>query len=155
LWLLLGVLCSLAVGCGRTHDGAASVPAHVRATRPADPGDVVIQGPRPRAVPVAARRVGERFLVGYVAFLSGHRRADRLRGCTAALRRELSDSRVRVPPARQVRRARVVGWRAVVQASTSVVVTATVDDGDLAAFPVAANVERHAGRWRVTRLVGA
>ena len=45
LWLLLGVLSSLAVGCGGTHDRAAPVPAHVRATPPADPADVVIQGP--------------------------------------------------------------------------------------------------------------
>jgi hypothetical protein len=104
---------------------------------------------------MAARRVGERFLAGYVAYLYGHRSADRLRGCTAALRRELSRSRVRVPPARRARRATVVGLRALAQTSTSVVVTATLDDGDLAAFPVAAIVERRAGRWRVTRLVDA
>ena len=104
---------------------------------------------------MAARRVGERFLVGYVAYLYGHRSADRLQGCTAALRREVSHSRARVPPARRARRARVVGSRAVAQGSTSVVVTITVDDGDLAAFPVAAIVERRGGRWRVPRLVDA
>jgi hypothetical protein len=114
-----------------------------------------MQGARPSLVPVAARRVGERFLAGYAAYLYGQSSADRLRGCTATLRRELSHSRVRVPPARRARRAEVVRLRAVAQTSTSVVVTATLDDGDLAAFPVAAIVERRAGRWRVTRLVDA
>ena len=104
---------------------------------------------------MAARRVGERFLAGYVAYLYGRRSADRLRGCTSALRRELSHTRVRVPLARRARRARIVDLRAVAQTEARVVVTATVDDGDVASYPVAAVVERRAGRWRVTRLVDA
>jgi hypothetical protein len=155
LRLLVGVLSSLAVGCAGAHDHAAPAPAHIGATPPGDVDDVVIQGDKLSAGPVAARRVGERFLPGYAGYLYGHRSADRLRGCTAALRRELSHTPVRVPPARRARRARVVGLRAVAQTSTSVVVTATLDDGDLAGFAVAAIVERRAGRWRVTRLVDA
>ena len=151
-WLLVVALSSLAVACA--GPGRPS-PTPDRA-RPAVPGDeVVIGGHRSAAAPVAARRVGERFLVGYVAYLYGHRSPDRLRGCTAVLRRELSHGRVRVPPARRARKARVVAWRAVARTSTSVVVTATVDDGDLAALLVAAVVERRAGRWRVPQLVDA
>ena len=44
------------------------------------------------------------------------------------------------------------GCRASEQSPATVVVTAIVDDGDLAAYPVTAIVERRAGRWRVTRL---
>jgi hypothetical protein len=41
---------------------------------------------------------------------------------------------------------------AIVQATTIVQVTATVDDGDLAVYPVTAFVERRAGRWLVTHV---
>ncbi len=44
------------------------------------------------------------------------------------------------------------GWQSVEQSPATVVVTAIVDDGDLAAYPVTALVERRAGSWQVTRL---
>ena len=101
---------------------------------------------------MAARRVGERFLNGYVAFLYGRGSAGALIGATRELRRELRRVRLRVPPARAARTARIVRWQSVDQSSTTVVVTAILDDGDLAAYPVTALVERRAGSWRVTRL---
>jgi hypothetical protein len=101
---------------------------------------------------VAARRVGERFLNGYVAFLYGHRSAAELEGASGELRRALRRARVRVPPARAARTPRVVALQSAKQSPVTVVVTAIVDDGDLAAYPVTAAVERRTGRWQVTRL---
>jgi hypothetical protein len=118
----------------------------------ADPGDVVIQGPRPSAVPVAARRVGERFLNGYVAFLYGRGSVDKIEDATRELRRELRQARLRVPPARAARTPTIIRLQSAKQSPATVVVTAIVDDGDLADYPITALVERHAGSWQVTRL---
>jgi hypothetical protein len=112
----------------------------------------VIQGPRPNAVPVAARRVGERFLNSYVAFLHGRVGVDELEGADRELRRELRRARLRVPPARAARTPRIVRLQSAEQSPATVVVTAIVDDGDVAAYPVTAIVERRAGSWRVARL---
>jgi hypothetical protein len=99
-----------------------------------------------------ARRVGERFLNGYVAFLYGRGSVDEIEGATRELGRVLRRARVWVPPARAARTARIVGLQSTEQPPATVVVTATVDDGDLAAYPVTALVERRAGSWRVIRL---
>jgi hypothetical protein len=99
-----------------------------------------------------ARDVGERFLRGYVAFLYGRTHADELQGASAALRRALRRSRVRVPPARARRTPRLVRVDAIRQAPGVVQVTATIDDGDLAPYPVIAFVEFRDGRWVVTHL---
>jgi hypothetical protein len=152
LRLLVGVLSALAVGCGGTHDHVAPAPAHVSTTPPADLEDVVIQSDGPSAVPVAARRVGERFLGRYVAYLYGRGSADELKGATRELRRVLRRARVRVPPARAARTPRIVRLQSTEQSPATVVVTAIVDDGDLAAYPVTALVEQRAARWQVTRL---
>ena len=64
LWLLIGVLSSLAVGCAETHDRTAPRRLVSAPRRRPTYDDVVIQGHGPSAVPVAARRVGERFLSG-------------------------------------------------------------------------------------------
>jgi hypothetical protein len=101
---------------------------------------------------MAARRVGERFLRSYVAFLYGRGSVDELEGATSELRRVLRRARVRVPPARVARSPRIVRLQSTEQSPATVVVTAIVDDGDLAAYPVTAIVELRAGRWQVTRL---
>jgi hypothetical protein len=99
-----------------------------------------------------ARDVGERFLRGYVAFVYGRTNADELEGASADLRRALRRSRVRVPPARARRTPRLIRVDAVLQAPGVVQVTATIEDGDLAPYPVAAFVERRDARWLVTHL---
>jgi hypothetical protein len=101
---------------------------------------------------VAARRVGERFLRRYVAYLYGRGSVDELEGATRELRREMRRARLRVPPARAARIPSIVRLESAKQSSDTVVVTAIVDDGDLAAYPVTAIVERRAGSWQVTRL---
>jgi hypothetical protein len=99
-----------------------------------------------------ARDVGVRFLRGYVAFLYGRANADELVGASADLRRALRRSRVRVPPARARRTPRLVRVDAVLQAPGVVEMTATIEDGDLAPYPVAAFVERRDARWLITHL---
>jgi hypothetical protein len=101
-----------------------------------------------------AREVGRRFLRGYVAFLHGRLSADELEGASSDLRRALRRARVRVPPARAVRRPAIVGVRAFARAPGVVLVIASVADGDLAAYSIAASVERRPGRWLVTGLAG-
>jgi hypothetical protein len=101
---------------------------------------------------VAARRVGERFLNEYVPFLDGRGSADELEGATPGLRRELRRARLRVPPARAARTPTIIRLQSAKQSPATVVVTAIVDDGDVAAYPVTALIERRAGHWQVTRL---
>jgi hypothetical protein len=101
-----------------------------------------------------AREVGRRFLHGYVAFLYGRATADELEGAGSDLRRALRRARVRVPPARAERRPAVVGLRATARAPGVVLVSASVADGDLAAYPITASLQRRAGRWLVTGLAG-
>jgi hypothetical protein len=114
----------------------------------------VVIGAGVRGVPsiAEARKAGERFLRGYVAFLYGRANADDLRGASADLRRSLRRSRVRVPPARARRTPRLVRLDAVLQAPDVVQLTATIDDGDLKPYPVSAFVERRVVSWLVTRL---
>jgi hypothetical protein len=116
------------------------------------PPVVIGAGAREEPSIAHARHLGVRFLRGYVAFLYGRADADELEGASADLRRSLRRSRVRVPPARARRTPSVVRVDAVLQAPGVVQVTATIDDGDLAPYPVTAFVESRHGRWLVTHL---
>ena len=144
-------LSCLAVACAGPGRPSPS-PDRVRLAPPAADDEVVIEGHGSGAVPVAARRVGERFLRRYVAYLYGRGSADELKGASRELRRVLRRARVRVPPARAARTPRIVRLQSTEQSPDTVVVTALVDDGDLAAYPVTALVERRAGFWQVIRL---
>ena len=151
LWLLVVALSCLAVGCaGPAHQQPAA--DHLDSARSAAGEDVVIEARDNGGVPMAARRVGERFLSAYVAFLYGRGRADELTGATSELRCELRRARLRVPPARATRNPTIIRLRSAEQPPATVVVTAIVNDGDLAAYPVTAVVQRRTGRWQVTRL---
>jgi hypothetical protein len=99
-----------------------------------------------------ARTVGERFLQGYIAFLYGRLDPGELEGGTGELTRGLRRARRRVPPARDERRPRIARLDAVRQAPGLVQVTASVDDGDVAAYPVTAFVELRNGGWVVAHL---
>jgi hypothetical protein len=127
-----------------------------RAPEPRHPSPEVVLGGAPRSgfARAGAREAGQRFLRGYVAFLYGRRRDDELQGASADLRRSLRRARLRVPPARAARTPRIIALRAVLQAPGVAQVTATVGDGDLAAYPVTAIVERRGARWLVTHVAG-
>ena len=151
--VLVGVMGVVAVLVALALPGARQRPTSVAPESPRSSPMVVLGRAGPRVPARAgAREAGQRFLRGYVAFLYGRRDADELEGASADLRRSLRRARVRVPPARLSRTPTVVDLRVVLQAPTVVQVTATVDDGDLAAYLVTASLERRAGRWLVTHV---
>jgi hypothetical protein len=148
---LIGLVAVLLVPLGVSD--SRQRPTSVAPEPPGPSPEVVLGGAKPLGhAHAGARDAGQRFLRSYVAFLYGRRDADQLDGASADLRRSLRRARVRVPPARGARTPTIVELSAVVQAPTLVHVTATVDDGDLAAYPVTAFVERRAGRWLVTHV---
>jgi hypothetical protein len=148
---LIGVLAALIVALAQS--GSRQRPASGAAESSHPSPEVVLHGGALLdSARAGAREVGQRFLRGYVAFLYGRRDADELDGASARLRRALRRARLRVPPARGERMPAIVDLHAIVQASTIVRVTATVDDGDLAVYRVTAFVEGRAGRWLVTHV---
>lgn len=100
----------------------------------------------------AARRVASRFLGGYLAFLYGRAPAAQITGLTPAVRRELARNTPRIPPAQRDRSPRVIDLNVVAQARDAVIATASIDDGDIAVYPVVFTLDRRDGRWRVSRL---
>lgn len=100
----------------------------------------------------AARRVARRFLAGYLDFLYGRAPSDGITDVTPAVARELARNTVRIPPAQRDRTPRVVDLHAVAQAPAAVIVTASIDDGDIAVYPIVFTLDRRDGRWRVSRL---
>jgi hypothetical protein len=147
---LIGVLAVLIVALAESDSRQRPASGAAESSHPS-PEVVLHGGALLGSARAGAREAGQRFLRGYVAFLYGRRDADELDGASAHLRRALR-ARLRVPPARQARTPAIVGLHAIVQAPTIVQVTATVDDRDLAVYPVTAFVERRAGRWLVTHV---
>jgi hypothetical protein len=128
-----------------------SAPGRRAGERPAP--EVVLGRGRSRVhARAGAREAGERFLRTYVAYLYGRIGAAGLQEATVGMRRTLRQARVRVPPARAARTPTITGLRSAIPRPGVVEVTATVDDGDLATYPVTAFVERRGGRWLVTDL---
>lgn len=99
-----------------------------------------------------ARRAASRFLDGYLGFLYGRASASRVTDVTPAVRRELVRNTPRIPPAQRDRTPRVVDLDLVGQAPGAVIVTASVDDGDVSVYPVVFTLDLRGGRWRVSRL---
>jgi hypothetical protein len=148
---LIGVLAVLIVALAESDSRQRPASGAGESSHPS-PEVVLHGGPLLGSARAGAREAGQRFLRGYVAFLYGRRDADELNGASAHLRRALRRARLRVPPARHARTPAIVDLHAIVQAPTIVQVTATVDDGDLAVYPITALVERRAGRWLVTHV---
>jgi len=125
-------------------------PSPVIAPRPGD--QPAPRGPVSGAELAAARRVAARFLDGYLAFLYGRAPAERVTDVTAPVRRELVRNTPRIPPAQRQRTPRVIDLNVVGQAPGAVIVTASVDDGDVAVYPIVFTLDLRGGRWRVSRL---
>lgn len=98
------------------------------------------------------RRVARRFLDGYLAFLYGRAPAAEVTDTSAAVRRELARNTPRIPPAQRDRTPRVVDLTVTAQAPRAVIATASIDDGDVAVYPIVVTLDRQDGRWRVSRL---
>ena len=116
-----------------------------RTARPAGPAE-----PGTRAAEAAARR----FLVGYLPYLYGHGAASAIRGASPKLRRRLGGERPRVSPATRRRRGRVAELSARRLADWGFAVTATIDDGGVARYPITLMLERRGGGLETTEVGG-
>lgn len=102
--------------------------------------------PAPASGPVAATR---RFLSGYLPFIYGQGPARAIRAVAPSLAARLARSRLRVPPAARERdplATRLEGQR---MRDGRVAVTARIEDGGVAAYPILLTIARHGGRWLV------
>jgi hypothetical protein len=99
-----------------------------------------------------ARRVAERFLVGYLPFAYGRGGALAIDGITAALRRQLLHKRAELTPVERRRRPRVVSLQTIATTPTFVVATAVIDDGGVTTYRLRFTLERRASRWVVSDL---
>ncbi|CAN5476740.1 hypothetical protein BH20ACT18_BH20ACT18_01130 [soil metagenome] len=124
-------------------------PSPIISPPPRDRGAVA---PVSRAELAAAQRAARRFLDGYLAFLYGRAPARRISGVTAAVRHELERNTPRIPPAQRDRTPRVVNLNVTGQARDAVIATASVDDGDIAVYPIVFTLDRYRDGWRVSRL---
>jgi hypothetical protein len=97
-----------------------------------------------------ARRVGERFLAGYLRFAYGRGSALAVSGVTPALRRELMRQRAQLTPVERRRRPRVVSLQTIGTTPTFVVARAVIDDGGVGAYPLRFTLEHGGGRWAVS-----
>lgn len=148
----LAVLAVVTVVGGSDRPSEKPVPSSVGA-----PPDPLIGTPsRPVSptdeVPPAADAAARRFLRGYLAVLYGRGTVRQVTDASAAVRRALRQSVRRVPAAQRQRRPQVVDLRLVRQAPAAILVTASIDDGDLAVYPIVFALDRRGGRWIVARL---
>ena len=97
-----------------------------------------------------ARRVGERFLAGYLRFAYGRGSALAVSAVTLALRSELLRQRAQLTPVERRRSPRVVSLQMIGTTPTFVVATAVIDDGGVAAYPLRFTLEHGGGRWAVS-----
>jgi hypothetical protein len=128
----------------------AGKPAHrtrggVRRRPPAGPARHVAE-----RVESAARR----FLGAYLPFLYGRGPARAIAPTTAELRARLARACVRVPAAARQRYPRVVALRPRTAGGGRFAVSARVDDGGGARYPIELVVARRGGRWRVVEAGG-
>jgi hypothetical protein len=99
-------------------------------------------------------RAARRFLPAYLRYLYRGRLRRPLPAASRALERRLAGERLRPSPAARRRDPRVVSLRARGPAGRKAVVTALVDDGGVARYPIQLALERRRGRWVVTRVAG-
>jgi uncharacterized protein (DUF2342 family) len=92
------------------------------------------------------------FLRGYLPYLYGRGRADRVPHVSAAVRRGLARMRARRTPAQRRRIARVVELKLVAQRADVLIATALVADGGVAAYPLTFTLVRRGERWLVNSL---
>jgi hypothetical protein len=128
----------------------AGRPAHrarpdTRRRRPAGPAG---------RVPEGVERAARRFLRAYLPFVYGRGPARAIQPATAALRARLARSRVRVPPAARRRYPRVVALRLRAAAAGRFAVSARIEDGGQARYPIELVAARRDGRWRVVEAGG-
>ena len=94
-----------------------------------------------------ARAAARAFLTSYLSISYGRAKPSALRSATPALRKQLREQNPRVPPGAAKRRPRVVALRLEAVGDGRVRATGTVDDDDLATYPLFATLAQIDGRW--------
>ena len=95
-----------------------------------------------------ARAAARGFLTSYLAVSYGHAEPGELRNATRSLRDRLRAQAARVPPGIRRRRPKVIALRLESVTDGQVRATATVDDGDVAPYPLFATlIQQSGGRW--------
>jgi len=155
------VLLALAAGLllpgqHRTGGSASSPPPLIPAPNPVI--GTRTPPPHPPAGPSAAelaraRAAARRFLAGYLPYLYGRGPARRVTNVSSSVAASLRRSRARVTPAQRRRHPRLVALSLIGQTPTSVIATARVADGGVAAYPVTFTLQQRTdGSWVVADL---
>lgn len=143
-------------GQHRTGGSASSPPPLIPAPNPVigtrtPPPPPPPAGPSPAEL-ARARVAARRFLAGYLRYLYGRAPARRVTNVTASVAASLRRARVRVTPAQQRRRPRLVALTLIGQTPGSVIATARVADGGVAAYPLTFTLQRRGRGWVVADL---
>lgn len=153
--VVLGTLAILAaVTLVGDSDGPRQAPVPSSVGAPPDPLIGTPQRPATPAedVPSAVDAAARRFLRGYLAVLYGRGAVGDVTDGSDPVLRALRRNVRRVSAAQRQRRPQVVDLRLVRQAPAAVLATASIDDGDLAVYPIVFGLDRRDGRWIVARL---
>ncbi len=103
------------------------------------------------ATPVT--RAARRFAAGYLTLIYNGGRLRRVPHASAGLRAQLARNTARVPPAERGRHARVIELRVSFLTPNGAQVTASIDDGRIAPWPLPMSLQRTpGGAWEVTAL---
>ncbi len=159
----VGALVVLALAAGvllpgqhRTGGPASSPPPLIPAPNPVigtrTPPPPPPAGPSPAQL-ARARVTARRFLHSYLPYLYGRARARRVTDVTTSVAASLRRSRARVTPAQRLRHPRLAGLTLVGQTPGSVIATARVADGGVAAYPLTYTLQQRTdGSWVVADL---
>jgi len=112
--------------------------------------------PRAGAGGAPARSAARAFLTSYLKVSYGRAKPTHLHNATSALRANLRAQQARVPEGVRNRRPRIVALRLEPVGDGRVRATATIDDGDVAPYPLFATLARSAdgGRWLAVSVGG-
>jgi len=106
----------------------------------------------PGALSPPVSRVARRFLAGYLAYLYGHAGANRVRDASPALARPLGANPPRVSVDIRARHPHVIALVPAVAPAGLAGVSALVNDGGIADYPVVLLIGKRRGRLLVTAL---
>lgn len=143
-------------GQHRTGGSASSPPPLIPAPNPVigtrTPPPHPPAGPSPAEL-ARARVATRRFLAGYLPYLYGRAPARRVADVSSSVAASLRRSRVHVTPAQRRRHPRLVALMLIGQTPGSVIATARVADGGVAAYPLTFTLEQRTdGSWVVADL---
>ena len=139
---------------------AASRPAGHPNDDPAPHGPVApaaraSRPPMPTSGTAHVAPVARGFLAGYLAYLYGHAPASAVKSATPALARSLRAHPPIVSPGMRARHPRVLALHIVPAPTGLIRVSAVVNDGELASYPVVLLLASERGRLLVSAVQGA